>query len=286
MPLTTSIRTFKYIMGLSSNWSNLISSKQVTVKKQKKRIQRKDYNGALNGNKKPQGGSKIMKMVYDMNKAIEKSAQDKLDGKEFEFKEENAAGSLMTEEFAKDATSDAKKTSIGKYISIDCEFVGVGPEGKQSALARVSLVNFFGHVILDKFVRPTEQVTDWRTWVSGVKPSDMINAITFKEAQAKTADILTDRILVGHAVKHDLDALMISHPKSMIRDTARHLPFRAAFAAGKSPSLKKLSKEVLKIDIQDRQHSSVEDARATMLIYKKHKKEFEKLHRKKFGSKY
>ena len=33
--------------------------------------------------------------------------------------------------------------------------------------------------------------------------------------------ILRGRVLVGHGLKHDLDVLMIKHPKSNIRDTSR-----------------------------------------------------------------
>ena len=49
----------------------------------------------------------------------------------------------------------------------------MGPEGIESALARVSIVNFHGAVILDQFVRPREKVTDYRTWVSGVREEDL-----------------------------------------------------------------------------------------------------------------
>ena len=46
----------------------------------------------------------------------------------------------------------------------------VGVEGSQEALARVSIVNYNGHVLMDKFVRPKKRITDFRTWVSGVHP--------------------------------------------------------------------------------------------------------------------
>ncbi len=39
---------------------------------------------------------------------------------------------------------------IGRYLAIDCEMVGVGPAGTDSALARVTLVNYHGAVLLDK----------------------------------------------------------------------------------------------------------------------------------------
>lgn len=169
---------------------------------------------------------------------------------------------------------NAKKQEPGRFVAMDCEFVGVGFEGKESALARVSIVNFYGHVLLDKFVKPKEKVVDWRTWVSGVTPKHMKDAITFEEAQKLTSDILGNRILVGHAIHHDLDSLFLSHPRSQIRDTSKFPPFRQ-IAAGKTPSLKKLALHFLKIDIQGAEHSSVEDARATMLLFRLNKKEFE-----------
>ena len=61
----------------------------------------------------------------------------------------------------------------GKYVALDCEMVGVGPEpDRDSALARVSLVNFHGHQIYDSYVQVPRkiQVTDYRTAVSGIEP--------------------------------------------------------------------------------------------------------------------
>lgn len=60
---------------------------------------------------------------------------------------------------------------------MDCEMVGVGDDGKESILARVSIVNQYGCCIYDKFVRPTERVTDYRTKVSGVRWTDLMNGI-------------------------------------------------------------------------------------------------------------
>ena len=58
---------------------------------------------------------------------------------------------------------------------MDCEMVGVGFGGKDSILARVSIVNHFGHCIYDKYVKPREKVTDYRTAVSGIRPKDIEN---------------------------------------------------------------------------------------------------------------
>ena len=45
---------------------------------------------------------------------------------------------------------------------MDCEMVGVGRDGTDSVLARVSIVNHFGNPVYDKFVAPREKVTDYR----------------------------------------------------------------------------------------------------------------------------
>ncbi|KAI8835134.1 ribonuclease H-like domain-containing protein, partial [Chytridium lagenaria] len=168
---------------------------------------------------------------------------------------------------------------LGKYIAMDCEMVGVGSNGTRSILARISLVNFHGHVILDDYVIPTEPVTDYRTRVSGITPS-LINpstnpdAKTFHDVQKRVAELVTNKILVGHALKNDFDALLLSHPRHLVRDTSLFKPFRE-MAKGRNPSLRVLAKKLLDVDIQAGEHSSVEDARVAMLLYKKVKVEWE-----------
>ncbi|KAB8298211.1 hypothetical protein EYC80_001951 [Monilinia laxa] len=168
---------------------------------------------------------------------------------------------------------------IGKYIGIDCEMVGVGGVEDRSVLARVSIVNFHGTQIYDSFVRPKEFVTDWRTHVSGVSTKNMATAREFDEVQKDVSEILKGRILVGHAIKNDLDAMMLNHPKRDIRDTSKFSAFRK-YSNGRTPSLKKLAKEILGVDIQGGEHSSIEDARATILLFRKHKSAFDIEHAK------
>ncbi|PYI02551.1 Nop53-domain-containing protein [Aspergillus sclerotiicarbonarius CBS 121057] len=173
-------------------------------------------------------------------------------------------------------------TELGKYVAMDCEMVGVGPNpDHDSALARVSIVNFNGDQIYDSYVRPKEMVTDWRTHVSGILPKHMIEARTLEQVQKDVTNILDGRILVGHAVSNDLDALLLGHPKRDIRDTSKHAPYRK-IAGGGSPKLKILASEFLGLDIQGGAHSSVEDARATMLLYRRDKETFEREHLKKW----
>ncbi|BGP12412.1 hypothetical protein JCM10213_001983 [Rhodosporidiobolus nylandii] len=168
----------------------------------------------------------------------------------------------------------AWQKETGQYLAIDCEMVGVGPEGVESTLARVSIVNYHGCVILDRFVRPREKVTDYRTWVSGVREEDLRNAPSFTEVQKEVAALIKDRILVGHALSNDTTVLLLSHPRHMTRDTSKYAPLQG-LAKTKRPGLKTLAKLVLGIDIQAGEHSSVIDARATMAIYRSQKSAWE-----------
>ena len=71
------------------------------------------------------------------------------------------------------------------------------------------------------------------------------------------AELLKDRILVGHAVKYDLAVLGLSHLRDKIRDTSLYEPFRARYSAGNSPSLKKTVQGELGVNIQVAEHDSV-----------------------------
>lgn len=176
---------------------------------------------------------------------------------------------------------------IGKYVSLDCEMVGTGPPPHlDNVLARASLVNFHGEQIYDSYVRPPPKVKieDYRTHVSGIKPAHLKAGVArpFSEVQKDVARLLQDRILVGHALRNDLQALILLHPKRDLRDTSRHPKFRID-SKGKPPALRKLAKAELGMSIQTGEHSSVEDARAAMLLFAKEKAGFEAENRKAFG---
>lgn len=168
----------------------------------------------------------------------------------------------------------AKNMDVGKYIAIDCEMVGVGEGGFEHALARVSIVDFHGQQIYDSYVRPKEHVVDWRTWISGITPKHMTTARGFQEVQIEVARLLQGRIIVGHDLRHDLDVLILDHPRKDIRDTARFSGFKK-YGHGPKPALRVLAREILGVEIQTGQHSSIEDARIAMLLFRKYKPAFD-----------
>lgn len=107
-----------------------------------------------------------------------------------------SAGAAAAQRKLAKPASIGVNTAVTHVVALDCEMVGVGSGGGRSALARVCIVNDHGNVLLDSFVKPKERVTDYRTAVSGVRPSDLAAAISFDEAQAKVDAIF--KVRHGH----------------------------------------------------------------------------------------
>lgn len=167
-------------------------------------------------------------------------------------------------------SSDSSLTDV---IAMDCEMVGVGSMGNKSALGRVTLVNQWRNVVYDEYVRPTDYVVDFRTQVSGIRPRDLRKAKDFGVVQKEVAELLKGRILVGHALRNDLKALLLSHPKNDIRDTSEYQYFHKE---GRYPALRRLALDNLGVEIQNGEHCPIEDARAAMMLYEKNRKQWER----------
>ncbi|XP_021773755.1 RNA exonuclease 4-like isoform X1 [Chenopodium quinoa] len=163
--------------------------------------------------------------------------------------------------------------SLTDEVAMDCEMVGVSPQGNKSALGRVTLVNKWGNVVYDEFVRPIDRVVDFRTEISGIRPRDLRKAKDFPSVQKKVAELIKGKILVGHALRNDLKALLLSHPKKDLRDTAEYQPF---LKESRRKALRHLAAEFLGAEIQNGEHCPIEDARAAMLLYQRHKKDWER----------
>lgn len=182
-----------------------------------------------------------------------------------------------------------KSKQIGKIIALDCEMVGVGFDGLDSALARVSIVDINETVIFDTYVQASQPVVDYRTHISGITSADLTpeNAMTFYECRSIVYFLTRGRVLVGHAIDNDLKVLGIQHPQGDIRDTATYLPFMRVDIASrdrhgsamKRRKLRDLVREKLGDEIQQegKAHSSVEDAFAALKLYKLARKEWETL---------
>eukprot|EP01122_Echinamoeba_exundans_P006423 TRINITY_DN1803_c0_g1_i1.p1 TRINITY_DN1803_c0_g1~~TRINITY_DN1803_c0_g1_i1.p1 ORF type:complete len:386 (+),score=66.58 TRINITY_DN1803_c0_g1_i1:63-1160(+) len=175
-------------------------------------------------------------------------------------------------------------SEVTDVVALDCEMVGVGVDGAESVLAQVCIVNEHGAVIYNQRVQTVERVIDYRTQYSGIRPRDLkahTGALPFAQVQKEVAEIIDNKILVGHALSNDLKALMLTHPRHLLRDTARYRPLQRA--PKKPHALRYLTKTILGVTIQEGEHDPAEDARAALLLYKHLKKDWERWMKEKMG---
>nr|XP_058912530.1 apoptosis-enhancing nuclease [Kogia breviceps] len=159
-----------------------------------------------------------------------------------------------------------------KCVAIDCEMVGTGPQGRVSELARCSVVSYHGEVLYDKYIQPEMPVADYRTRWSGITRKHMRKAIPFQVAQKEILKLLKGKVLVGHALHNDFQALKYIHPRGQTRDTTYvpSLLSQPSLHARTRVSLKDLALQLLhkKIQVGQHGHSSVEDAMTAMELYR------------------
>jgi len=187
---------------------------------------------------------------------------------------------------------DAPMTKRDIYFALDCEMVGVGPDGLSSAVGRVSIVNWENQTVLDTYVQVPVPVTDYRTHVSGITAEHLIpnpnnkqqQLMTFPEVQILVQDILRGKILIGHGLENDLKALNLYHPWSDIRDTATYSYFMREHWDPNTQEvtmvpkkLRDLTWEILGRQIQTpgAPHSPTEDAIAALDLYKQVRAQWE-----------
>ena len=166
-----------------------------------------------------------------------------------------------------------KLPSLERVAAIDCEMVGVGDGGVASVLARVSIVDGTGKQILDKYVATEEEITDFRTEKSGIRPHHLVGAPAFESVRSEVVALLNNKIIVGHSLDHDFEVLDYYPPKPSIRDTADY--YSGFKKKCKTPGLKSLARTELGQRIQGGEHDSVEDARTALSLYLKVRHDWE-----------
>lgn len=190
-----------------------------------------------------------------------------------------------------DSIENMDEHEKSSYLAMDCEMVGIGPCGTTSRLARVVILNWHGETVYDAHVRVEEHITDYRTFVSGITATDLLEsngAVSFNDARARVLHLIQDKVLVGHGLKNDFAALGIwDHPWHNVRDTARYEPFmRIPKPEEYNPlcallvpkKLKTLARDKLgrNIQVENMPHSPVEDAMAALELYKRHRVKWER----------
>ncbi|CAM9897617.1 unnamed protein product [Lampetra planeri] len=170
--------------------------------------------------------------------------------------------------------------ATSKYVAMDCEMVGTGRGGTESALARCSIVDYNKRVLYDEYVKPDQPVTDYRTRFSGILPRHLVHATSYEEARKEIKKILEGKIIIGHDMRRDFSTLGLNIQMFDTRDTSLCEPLlkKAKLTVGRRASLKNLAQILLSIQIQNSSegHCSVEDAKAVMDLFRLVDKEWER----------
>jgi DNA polymerase III epsilon subunit-like protein len=177
---------------------------------------------------------------------------------------------------------EALPIGLSNIVGMDCEMIEASAtvdHPVEDILCRVSIIGYSGKVLLDEFVYQSNRpIKDYRTDITGVDEKLLRQSGKSKDQViSQVKEILKDKIVVGHGLNNDFDVLGFN-PKDIncqIRDTASYKPIREAKKIDKIPSLKSIVKLHLNKEIQTGVHSSVEDARCALAVYKMFAKTWE-----------
>ena len=147
---------------------------------------------------------------------------------------------------------------LTNILSMDCEFVN---SGLTQILARVSIVNFYGQVVMDTLVAPSLPVTDWLTHITGITEDMVRKAPSYQEVNKKVIDMISGRTIVGHSLHCDIQKFSslwrFPTPVQVIEISE----FEPYMRLNKTKiGLKQLAKDHLNAKIQESAHSSIIDA--------------------------
>ncbi|KAI0005440.1 hypothetical protein BJV74DRAFT_804377 [Russula compacta] len=155
------------------------------------------------------------------------------------------------------------------FMAVSAQIIYTGDTANIPLLARVSLADYRGNVVLDTFVRPIHQVTNYRTAETGLVAAHLTNAPMFREVQHRVIALIRDKVIVGHNLWQFLSVLYISHPTINTRDVAAFVPFhRGLECGGATPPLNVLVHRLMGRSMGLGYEHPLENARAALDLYR------------------
>ncbi|KAI7908309.1 uncharacterized protein BX663DRAFT_493765 [Cokeromyces recurvatus] len=166
-------------------------------------------------------------------------------------------------------TPPGKGIEPKKLVALDCEMCKTV---NGYAITRVALIDRENNPLINELVKPTEEITDYVTHISGVDEQSLRDVkTTLADIQRKIQSYVDgDTILVGHGLVNDMKCLKMRHP--YIIDTS--IIYHHKNGPPYKPSLRDLTTRYLKRTIQikdedkkpgqERGHDPCEDAIASL----------------------
>lgn len=174
----------------------------------------------------------------------------------------------------------------GEFVSVELERAVVSARGarvvaaeSRQVLARMSLVEggLVGlppetlRVLVDDYILPSEAIVDYVTRFSGIVAEDLQPAVSRHAVVTNRTAYLKLRFFVdrgccfvGHGLQKDFETANIVVPSDQVIDTVElwRLP------AQRKISLRFLASYLLRANIQDEVHDSIEDAKTALALYR------------------
>ncbi|KAG0427355.1 Small RNA degrading nuclease 5, partial [Dictyocoela muelleri] len=124
---------------------------------------------------------------------------------------------------------------------------------RASELGRITILDHNGSIIYDKFVKPSNFVSDYRTKYSGITKTLLDCGVSFETMQNEIKNIIgANTVIVGHSLENELKAMKFYHP--LLIDTA----YLFSDSNNEKIKLKELARKYLKKQIQVNEHCSIE----------------------------